>query len=111
MFAMKYSTIYVILSLVILSTHSYESDALVEDTIEVLKLGKEIVTGLLQTWKLIDQTDIGDIQLPFLKEKQAKILSRISELGRKIDMVENQVSHFLCLVDFVDVVVYLRFIR
>lgn len=91
MLAHKYSTFYVVLSLAVLSTNSLESNALVEDTIEVLKLGKDIVTALLQTWKLIEQTDVGDVQLPVLKEKQMKILNRISELGRKIEIAEHEV--------------------
>lgn len=91
MFALKFSTIYVIFSLVILSTNPVESDALIDDAIEVLKLSKDVITALLHTWQLIEQTDVGDVQLPVLKEKQMKILSRISEIGRKIDLVENEV--------------------
>lgn len=78
------------------------ANALIEDVIEVLKLGKDVASTLLETWELVEQTNLGgDINVPFRKEKQKKILSRIAEVSRKIDTYEDEVLqinyfHYYC---------------
>lgn len=75
--------------LLILLPTSY---ALIDDVIEILKLGKDITSTLLETWNLVEQTNLGGgVEIPFRKEKQKKILHRVNEVHRKIDAFEDNV--------------------
>lgn len=70
----------------------HQASALVEDVVEVVKLGKDIVSTLLETWNLVEQTNLGgDVELPFRNGKQKKILNRINEVSRKISTFEDDV--------------------
>lgn len=70
----------------------YGTVALVDDVVEILKLGKDITSTLLETWNLVEQTNLGgDVELPFRKEKQKKILNRINEVSRRINTFEDNV--------------------
>lgn len=69
------------------------TEAVIDDIVEVLKLGKDITSTLLETWKLVDQTNLsGEAEIPFQKEKQKKILNRINEVNRRIATFESNVS-------------------
>lgn len=70
----------------------YQTEALIDDVVEVLKLGKDIVSTLLETWNLVEQTNLGGgVELPFRKEKQKKILNKINEVSRRISTFEDDV--------------------
>lgn len=74
------------------SSKFYQTDAVIEDVIEVIKLGKDVVSALLETWHLVEQTNVGGgVELPFPKGKQRKILNSINEVSRKINMFEDDV--------------------
>lgn len=69
------------------------SYALIDDVIEVLKLGKDITATLLETWNLVEQTNLGGgVEIPFRKEKQKKILNRLNAVTRKIEAFEDNVN-------------------
>lgn len=69
------------------------TEALVEDILDVIKLSKEVTTSLLETWDIIEQTHaVNEVDIPFYKAKEKKILTRMSELSRKIDYVESEVG-------------------
>lgn len=71
-----------------------QTEAIIDDVVEVLKLGKDIVSTLLETWNLVEQTNLGGgVDLPFRKEKQKKILNKISEVSRKISTFEDDVCN------------------
>lgn len=71
-----------------------QTEALIDDVVEVLKLGKDIVSTLLETWNLVEQTNLGGgVDLPFRKEKQKKILNKINEVSRKISTFEDDVCN------------------
>lgn len=71
-----------------------QTEALIDDVVEVLKLGKDIVSTLLETWNLVEQTNLGGgVDLPFRKEKQKKILNKINEVSRKISTFEDDVRN------------------
>lgn len=66
--------------------------AIVEDILDVLKLSKEVTSSLLETWDLIEQTHaVNEVDIPFYKVKEKKILTRMSQLQRKIDNAESEV--------------------
>lgn len=74
----------------------YQTEALIDDVIEVVKLGKDIVSALLETWQLVEQTNVGGgiaggVELPFPKGKQRKILNQINEVSRQISLFEDDV--------------------
>lgn len=69
------------------------TEALIDDVVEVLKLGKDITSTVLETWNLVEQTNLGgEVEIPFRKEKQKKILNRINEVSRRINTFEDNVS-------------------
>lgn len=68
-------------------------NALVEDVIDVLHLGREVIKTISSTWELADQAGVAnDIDLPFMKRKEKKILSRMAELSQEFKNAEMQVS-------------------
>lgn len=73
----------------------HQTEALVDDVIEIVKLGKDIVSTLLETWHLVEQTNVngggGGVELPFSKGKQRKILNKINEVSRQINLFEDDV--------------------
>lgn len=75
------------------SSKFYQTEALLDDVIEVVKLGKDIVSTLLETWHLVEQTNVdGGVELPFPKNgKQRKILNKINEVSRQIKLFEDNV--------------------
>ena len=68
-------------------------NALVEDVIDILHLGREVIKTISSTWELADQVGgiSNDIDLPFLKRKEKKILSRMAELSQEFKNAEMQV--------------------
>lgn len=82
-----------LLAIVCLSGNIAPAEALVEDILDVIKLGKEVTTSLLETWDIIEQTHHGnEVDIPFYKVKEKKILARMSELSRQINLVESEVG-------------------
>lgn len=74
------------------SSKYHQTKAIIDDVIEVVKLGKDVASTLLETWNLVEQTNLGGgVELPFRKEKQKKILNRINEVSRKISTFEDNV--------------------
>ena len=73
-------------------------DALVEDVIDVLYLGREVIKTISSTWELADQVGItNEIDLPFMQRKEKKIFSRMAELTqefRNAEMNVIKVLHF-----------------
>ena len=67
-------------------------NALVEDVIDVLYLGREVIKTISSTWELADQVGVtNEIDLPFMKRKEKKILSRMAELSLEFKSAEMQV--------------------
>lgn len=68
------------------------STAIIEDVIDVIRLGKEVVSSVLETWHFVEQTNlVNEVEVPFLKQKQKKILNRMTDLSRQISLVEDKV--------------------
>lgn len=72
-----------------------QTEAVIDDVIEVLKLGKDIASTLLETWDMVEQTHNGaDVQLPFRNKRQKEILKRINEVSNQINRFEDDVRAF-----------------
>jgi hypothetical protein len=70
-------------------------NALVEDVIDVLYLGREVIKTISSTWELADQVGVtNDIDLPFMKRKEKKILTRMAELSQEFKNAEMTVNFF-----------------
>lgn len=83
------------LSVCIPASKYYKAEAIIDDVVEILKLGKDVTSTLLETWNLVEQTNLGGgVELPFRKEKQKKILNKINEVSRKINAFEDDVCTF-----------------
>lgn len=66
--------------------------AIIEDVIDVIRLGKEVTSSVLETWQFVEQTNlVNEVEVPFLKQKQKKILTRMTDLSRQIALVEDKV--------------------
>lgn len=86
-------SIYLIALFVLLSQNP--STAVIEDVIDVIRLGKEVTSSVLETWHFVEQTNlVNEVEVPFLKQKQKKILNRMTDLSRQIALVEDKVSVF-----------------
>lgn len=73
------------------------STALIEDVIDVIRLGKEVTSSVLETWHFVEQTNlVNEVEVPFLKQKQKKILTRMTDLSRQISLVEDKVIVTMC---------------
>lgn len=71
---------------------SFKVNALVEDVIDVLYLGREVIKTISSTWELADQVGVtSDIDLPFMQRKEKKILSRMAELTQEFRNAEMMV--------------------
>lgn len=84
-----------VLTILLVISSAIQTNALVDDVIEVLKLGKDVTTSLLEAWDIIEQSTHngeGDVEFPFRKTKQKKVLSRIAEVSREISKFETEVS-------------------
>ena len=70
-------------------------NALVEDVIDVLYLSREVIKTISSTWELADQVGVtNEIDLPFMKRKEKKILSRMAELSQEFRNTEMMVSSY-----------------
>lgn len=85
-----------LLFVIIFTTQKYIATAIIEDVIDIIKLGKDVTEGVLETWELVDQTHLisGGVDYPFYKKQQKKILNRMNELSRQIDNAEAEVIFF-----------------
>lgn|SRR5690349_18694230 len=78
-----------LLLLCVLSAYVERSEALVEDVIDVLYLGREVIKTISSTWELADQVGItNEIDLPFMQRKEKKIFSRMAELTEEFRNAE-----------------------
>lgn len=74
------------------------SIALIEDVIDVIRLGKEVTSSVLETWQFVEQTNlVNEVEVPFMKQKQKKILNRMTDLSRQIALVEDKVTFLFIL--------------
>ncbi|CRK92910.1 CLUMA_CG006339, isoform A [Clunio marinus] len=71
----------------------FHVNGLVEDVIEVLYLGREVIKTISSTWELADQVGVtNEIDLPFMKRKEKKIISRMAELAQEFRYAEMTVQ-------------------
>lgn len=67
-------------------------NALIEDVIDVLYLGREVIKTISSTWELADQVGVtNEIDLPFMQRKEKKIFSRMAELAQEFRNAEMMV--------------------
>ena len=70
------------------------TNALVEDVIDVLYLGREIIKTISASWELADQVGVtNEIDLPFMQRKEKKILSRMAEINQEFRNAEMMVTN------------------
>ncbi|XP_055371278.1 uncharacterized protein LOC129605506 isoform X1 [Condylostylus longicornis] len=71
------------------------TNAVIDDVLDVLHVTKVVATGILKTWDIIEETKVGEhVELPVMREKSKKVLKRIAELSRKIDQNQEKFSIF-----------------
>jgi hypothetical protein len=83
----------IILTILTISLKPPPTEAVIEDIIDILALTKEVIKTVAGTWEIVEQTQLGnDIDLPFLKRKEQKIIQRMSELSNEIRNTEMMVN-------------------
>lgn len=88
-----------LLFLCLLSPYVERSEALIEDVIDVLYLGREVIKTISSTWELADQVGItNEIDLPFMQRKEKKIFSRMAELTQEFRNAELMVMRVHSIV-------------
>ncbi|XP_038122636.1 uncharacterized protein LOC6041925 isoform X1 [Culex quinquefasciatus] len=77
-------------SCLLLSPHPVRTEPITAaSVISVLHLGKEVVSSILETWDLVEE--VGDVHLPFKRNKDEKILQKMQELSQQIAASEHQI--------------------
>lgn len=84
------------------TAQKFIATAIIEDVIDIIKLGKDVTEGVLETWELVDQTHLisGGVDYPFYKKQQKKILNRMNELSRQIENAEAEVIYIKHFISF-----------
>lgn len=69
------------------------STALIEDALDVFHVVKEVTTAVLKAWDIVQTSPLGsNINFPLMREKQRKVLSRLKEVSKRIQLTEDQAS-------------------
>ncbi|XP_032594743.1 uncharacterized protein LOC6566309 isoform X1 [Drosophila grimshawi] len=72
--------------------------AVIEDVLDVLHVVKEVTTGVLKAWDIVQSSPLAaSIEFPLMREKQRKVLQRLKEVSRHIDDTEAQHSQYIAL--------------
>lgn len=83
---------FLLLTLILVCTPN-SSSALIEDALDVFHVVKEVTTAVLKAWDLVQASPVGsNINFPLMREKQRKVLSRLKEVSKQIQMTEEQAS-------------------
>lgn len=81
-------------SIFLLTLQPPQTAALIEDVLDVLRLTKEIVSSIAGTWQFVEQTPLkNEIDLPFMKRKEQKILLKMTEVSRQIELTETYLTN------------------
>ncbi|XP_060662544.1 uncharacterized protein LOC132795698 isoform X1 [Drosophila nasuta] len=72
--------------------------ALIEDVLDVLHVVKEVTTGVLKAWDIVQSSPLAaNIEFPLMREKQRKVLQRLNEVSRQIDQSEETHSQYVAM--------------
>lgn len=86
--------IFCILLALQISSHFTRVEGLVEDVIDIIYIGREVVKTISSTWELADKLGVNsEIDLPFMKRKEKKIFSRMAELQQEFRKAEMTVRY------------------
>ena len=85
------SVLWSVALLFIFLTCPKQSTAIIEDALDVFHVVKEVTTVVLKTWDIVQTTPLGsNINFPLMREKQRKVLSRLREVSKQIQQIEDQ---------------------
>ncbi|XP_023032660.1 uncharacterized protein LOC6644823 isoform X1 [Drosophila willistoni] len=74
------------------------TDAVIEDVLDVIHVVKEVTTGILKAWDIVQSSPLAaNIEFPLMREKQRKVLQRLKEVSRQIDQTEQQHAEYVAL--------------
>lgn len=84
----------ILFTLLTISLKPPQTEAVIEDILDILALTKDVIKTIAGTWEIVDQTGVAnDIDLPFLKRKEQKIILRMAELSNEIKNTEMMVNN------------------
>lgn len=89
----RFKNLFLLFFVCLLHSHNVvHVNALVEDVIDVLYLGREVIKTISSTWELAEQVGVtNEIDLPFMQRKEKKIISRMAELAQEFRNAEMMV--------------------
>ncbi|KAH8420530.1 hypothetical protein KR009_011112 [Drosophila setifemur] len=74
------------------------SNALIEDVLDIIHVIKEVSSGVLKAWDIVQASPLAaNIDFPLMREKQKKVLQRLKEVSRQIDQTEQQHAEHVAL--------------
>ncbi|XP_032580152.1 uncharacterized protein LOC6620262 isoform X1 [Drosophila sechellia] len=75
-----------------------QTDALIEDVLDIIHVVKEVTSGVLKAWDIVQSSPLAaNIDFPLMREKQKKVLQRLKEVSKQIDNTEDQHAQYVAL--------------
>ncbi|XP_043660843.1 uncharacterized protein LOC122625054 isoform X1 [Drosophila teissieri] len=75
-----------------------QTDALIEDVLDIIHVVKEVTSGVLKAWDIVQSSPLAaNIDFPLMREKQKKVLQRLKEVSKQIDHTEDQHAQYVAL--------------
>ncbi|XP_030567504.1 uncharacterized protein LOC115767384 isoform X1 [Drosophila novamexicana] len=72
--------------------------ALIEDVLDIIHVVKEVTTGVLKAWEIVQSSPLAaSIEFPLMREKQRKVLQRLKMVSQQIDETEAQHAQYVAL--------------
>ncbi|XP_030378227.1 uncharacterized protein LOC115626861 isoform X2 [Scaptodrosophila lebanonensis] len=82
----------------LLATKTAPTDAVLEDVLDIIHVIKEVTTGILKAWDVVQSSPLASkIEFPLMREKQRKVLERLKEVNRQIEKTEEKQSQYTSL--------------
>jgi hypothetical protein len=80
------------LCVLLAAANIFPANGLIDDVIEVLSLGKEILHTINGVWERVETTSgHWNINLPIVKQKEKKILNHLGDVSNGIHLLEDKV--------------------
>ncbi|XP_053609789.1 uncharacterized protein orion isoform X2 [Plodia interpunctella] len=73
---------------------AHVSIALVDDVLDIIKLGKEISEDIINSWDIVGKpfNASGGVELPLFRRREKAVLRRIAQISRSIEKVEASIE-------------------
>lgn len=82
-----------LLFLVFLCLVPKQSNAVVSDVLDIIKLAKDIVLGAAKAWSMVDEhTDFSEVPLPLVDKTERRLFSKMQVINSKLEQMSLQID-------------------